>query len=92
MSKFRPFEPIVAATPVKKTYHQLSLSWGVYPALARFQSTTDDLFIHAVDCAKQIDMVSNGDRVVITAGIPLDTPGNTNILKVQTVGDIEEVY
>lgn len=92
MSKFRPYEPIVAATPVKKTYHQLSLSWGVYPALARFQSTTDDLFIHAVDCAKQIDMVSNGDRVVITAGIPLDTPGNTNILKVQTVGDIEEVY
>ena len=91
MSKFRPFEPIVAATPVEKTYHQLSLSWGVYPALARYQLTTDDLFIHAVDCAKQIDMVKDGDKVVITAGIPLDTPGNTNMIKVQTVGDLRRM-
>lgn len=91
MSKFRPYEPIVAATPVEKTYHQLSLSWGVYPALAKYQMTTDDLFIHAVDCAKQIDMVKNGDKVVITAGIPLDTPGNTNMIKVQTVGDLRRM-
>ena len=76
MSKFRPFEPVVAATPVLKTYHQLSLSWGVYPAL---------------DCAKQIDIVKDGDIVVITAGIPVDTSGNTNILKVQTVG-LKETY
>ena len=91
MSKFRPYEPIVAATPVEKTYHQLSLSWGVYPALARYQLTTDDLFIHAVDCAKQIDMVKDGDKVVITAGIPLDTPGNTNMIKVQIVGDLRRM-
>lgn len=86
MSKFRPANPIVAATPVKKTFHQLSLSWGVYPVMARYQKTSDDLFLHAIDCAKQIDLVSDGDRVVITAGIPLDTSGNTNLLKVHIVG------
>ncbi len=91
MSKFRPFEPVVAATPVLKTYHQLSLSWGVYPALARYQKNSDELFIHAIDCAKQIDIVKDGDIVVITAGIPVDTSGNTNILKVQTVG-LKETY
>lgn len=85
MSKFRPSTPIVAATPVEKTYHQLSLSWGVHPVLARYQNTSDDLFIHAIDCAKMIDIVQSGDRVVITAGIPLDTSGNTNILKVEVV-------
>lgn len=85
MSKFRPFEPIVAATPIAKTYHQLSLSWGVYPVMARYQKTSDDLFQHAIDCARQLDLVQYGDRVVIAAGIPLDTSGNTNILKVQTV-------
>ncbi|MBQ3005476.1 MAG: pyruvate kinase [Clostridia bacterium] len=84
-SKFRPQVPIVAATPVKKTFHQLALSWGVYPVLARYQKTSDDLFIHAIDCAKQIDLVKKGDRVVIVAGIPLDTPGNTNTLRVATV-------
>ncbi len=88
MSKFRPDVPIVAATPVEKTFHQLSLSWGVYPVIARYQSTTDQLFIHAVDCAKQIDLVTDGDRVVVVAGIPLDTPGNTNILKVEQVGSL----
>ena len=85
MSKFRPYEPIIAATPELKTFHQLSLSWGVYPVLARKQSTTDELFLHAVDCAKQIDLVGDGDRVVITAGVPLGVPGGTNIIKVHTV-------
>ncbi|MBQ3141814.1 MAG: pyruvate kinase, partial [Clostridia bacterium] len=86
MSKFRPQVPIVAATPVPKTFHQLSLSWGVYPVIARYQTSSDQLFLHAIDCAKQLDFVADGDRVVIAAGIPLDTSGNTNILKVQIVG------
>ncbi len=86
MSKFRPDEPIVAATPVEKTYHQLALSWGVCPVLARYQSTVDELFTHAIDCAKKVDVVEDGDTVVIAAGIPLDTPGSTNTLKVQIVG------
>lgn len=74
MSKFRPDVPIVAATPVEKTFHQLSLSWGVYPVIARYQNTTDQLFVHAVDCAKQIDLVADGDRVVVVAGIPSTPP------------------
>ena len=85
VSKFRPIEPIIAATPVIKTFHQLSLSWGVFPVLARNQNDEESLFRHAIDCAKQIDMVSSGDRVVITAGVPLNQSGTTNLLKVQVV-------
>ena len=86
MSKFRPAEPIVAATPLEKTFHQLALSWGVYPVIARLQTNSDELFQHAIDCAKQIDVVKDGDKVVIAAGVPLDTSGSTNILKVAIVG------
>ena len=86
MSKFRPGQPIVAATPSEKTFHQLSLSWGVAPVLARMQSSSDELLLHAIDCAKQIDVVVNGDIVVIAAGIPLDTPGSTNLMRVAVVG------
>ncbi|MDO5572879.1 MAG: pyruvate kinase [bacterium] len=85
MSKFRPQEPIVAATPELKTFHQLALSWGVYPVLARYQQTQEELFDHAIACAKQIDVVETGDTVVIAAGVPLDTPGGTNLLRVETV-------
>ncbi len=86
MSKYRPSQPIVAATPEPKTYNQLALSWGVYPVIARYLQDADALLQHAIDCAKQIDVVNDGDMVVIAAGIPLDTPGSTNMLKVETVG------
>ncbi len=85
VSKFRPSQAIIAATPEEKTFHQLSLSWGVFPVLARYQDDTDRLFRHAIDCAKQIDLVTPGDTVVITAGVPLNTRGSTNLLKVQVV-------
>ena len=85
VSKFRPNEAIVAATPDIKTFHQLALSWGVIPVLALNQDDTDSLFLHAIDCARQLDIVSVGDKVVITAGVPLKLSGTTNLLKVQVV-------
>ena len=87
MSKVRPIEPIVAATPDEKTFHQLSLSWGVYPVLALTQDTQEALFRHAVDCAKQLSIVEKGDRVVICAGIPVGRNCNTNTIKVEVVDE-----
>ena len=85
MSKFRPAQAIIAATPDVKSFHQLSMSWGVLPVLARDQFDTDALFLHAIDCAKQVDAVRSGDTVVISAGVPLNIEGMTNLLKVQLV-------
>ena len=85
VSKFRPWQPIVAATPDVKTYHQLSLAWGVFPVVALEQTDYNNLLTHAVDCAKQIDMVDKGDVVVIVAGMPLGRSGGTNLLQVNTV-------
>ena len=85
VSKFRPAQPIVAATPEVKTFHQLSLSWGVLPVLSLSQTDTDTLFLHAMDCAKMADVAKKGDRAVITAGVPLNLSGTTNILKLETV-------
>ena len=81
VSKFRPYEPIVAPTPSEKTFHQLSLSWGVYPIRALYQTDPNALFAHAVACAKMDGFVKDGDRVVITGG----NDGVTDVLKVQTV-------
>ena len=85
VSKFRPREMIIAATPEIKTFHQLSLSWGVYPVLSLYQNDSDLLLKHAVDCSKSADLINEGDTVVITAGIPLNVAGTTNILKVEVV-------
>ena len=84
LSKFRPFEPIVAATPDVKTYNQLALCWGVYPIPAIYQPDTNVLVTHAVDCAKRFGYVKAGDRVVVTAGGTGES-GTTDVLKVQVV-------
>ncbi len=86
ISKYRPNSLVIAATPSIKTFHQLSLSWGVFPVISRVIGTSDELFIHAIDCAKTVGLVAEGDKVVIVAGLPLDISGNTNILKVEVVG------
>ena len=85
ISKFRPAQPIVCATPETKSYHQLSLSWGVFPVIARYQKDYDTLMLHAVDCAKQIDLVEKGDVAVIVAGVPLGFTGNTNLMKIEVI-------
>ena len=84
-SKFRPSVPIIASTPNRKTFHQLALSWGVYPVFSLYQSDNEKLLRHAVDCAKLIDAVKKGDRVVITAGDAVKSSGNTSLLKVEIV-------
>jgi pyruvate kinase len=35
--------------------------------------------------AVDLDLVEKGDRVLVTAGVPFDVPGTTNLLKVETV-------
>lgn len=85
IAKFRPIVPIVAATPDQKTYHQLSLIWGVYPVISLPQNTTDELFEHAIYCAKSNKFVEENDTVVITAGVPLGVSGATNTIKVEKV-------
>lgn len=81
VSKFRPHQTIIATSPDERTFHQLSMSWGVYPVKALYQQDANVLFDHAVACAKRYGLVKENDVVVITAG----ADGNTNVLKVQQV-------
>lgn len=88
VSKFRPINPIICATPIAKVYRQLAICWGVMPILSEEKDTTDSLFEHAVGRAMKTNLVKNGDLVVITAGAPVGVSGTTNILKVHLVGDV----
>lgn len=85
ISKFRPHQPIIAATPQEKTFHQLALSWGVFPVLTQFEDQWDMLFSQAVEGARSIKAVRPGDTVVVSAGLPLQSTGRTNLIRVETV-------
>lgn len=88
ISKYRPQMPIIGCTTQTATYRHLSMSWGVVPVLCEEQNTEDALFKHAISRSKEYNLLKDGDLVVITAGVPLGIPGTTNLLKVQTVGDV----
>ena len=82
MSKFRPETMIIGATPYEKTFHQLSLDWGVCPIMANYRYDIEELFAHCARKAILAGLIKTGDKVVITAGLPVDVPGNTNIIRV----------
>ncbi len=88
ISKYRPEMQIIGCTVNERVYRQLAMSWGVMPILCQAQNDADALFDHAVNRSREEKLIQDGDLVVITAGVPLGIPGTTNLLKVQTVGDV----
>ena len=85
VARFRPEQLILAATPNRKVYHQLSLVWGVTPMMVRRTESVDILFHSAIERGRSLGYLTAGDTVVLTAGIPLNTTGSTNMVKVAVV-------
>ena len=84
VSRFRPPVDIVGLTTSEKTWHKLSLSWGVTPQMCENYPSTDVLFYHALHAAKYNLPLKAGDSVVMTGGIINGKSGNTNIIKIET--------
>jgi len=85
VAAYRPSVPIVALTPERQTYRQLALVWGVIPILVDHQPDYDSMWRVARQRILDLQLARTDDRVVVTAGIPFDTPGTTNLLKVEVV-------
>jgi len=88
VSKYRPGIPIIGCVTDEMVMRQVNLSWGVTPVLLKEQSTTDELFEHAVEMAQRAGLVKHGELVVLTAGVPLGMSGTTNMIKVHIVGNV----
>jgi len=88
VSKYRPEAPIFAVTPCHLVAHSLQLTWGVYPVLCLPTETTDEMFAAAIRASLREGLIQNGEMVVITAGVPVGVSGTTNLLRVETVGEI----
>ena len=86
VARYRPHVPILGATTHKDTYHQLALTWGVIPHFIGPVRDTDSMMLSTIEAAQKVKLVKDGDRVVLTAGVPVNNPGTTNLIKVHTVG------
>ncbi|MDF1567918.1 MAG: pyruvate kinase [Spirochaetaceae bacterium] len=88
ISRLRPGIPIITATPRPKVYHQLALNWGVFPIRSQMQENFDDLLDSAMKLSRDTGIVNDGDLVVIAAGVPVGLAGTTNLIRIETIGDV----
>ncbi|MDR3499628.1 MAG: pyruvate kinase [Parvibaculum sp.] len=82
----RPLFPIIALTPIPNTARRLALVWGLHCVLTEDAHDLDDVAERACRIAFREGYAQPGQRIIVTAGLPLGTPGATNMLRVAFVG------
>jgi pyruvate kinase len=78
--------PIIVLTPSLQTARRMAIVWGLYPVHTEDAHDMDDVVDRASEIARKEGFAEAGERVVIIAGVPLGTPGATNMLRVAFVG------
>jgi len=85
VARERPRVPIIALTPLEDTARRLCLYWGMHcvktTSVARFKNAV----VNAARAAKKYEFGEDSDSIVVTAGIPFNQPGTTNILRVSPI-------
>jgi len=82
VARLRPRRPILGLTHHDYVRRQMALEWGVTPLLIPESADFEDLWEHSLEVARQNGLVTEGDRVVITAGTAVNQPGTTDLIKV----------
>ena len=86
VARERPKPPIVAISPNVSTGRRLSLVWGVHCVVAQDARVQDDMVERASRIAFKDAFARAGQRIIIVAGVPLGTPGATNMTRIAFVG------
>jgi pyruvate kinase len=85
IAALRPHAPIIGLSTEEATCRQLSLIWGVLPELVTSAPDYGAMLDAARDTLVGKGYARTGDQIVVTAGVPFEVPGTTNLLKVEVV-------
>lgn len=88
ISRLRPSMPIIAMTSNEKCYHQMAFNWGVIPMLGKECDNVQEAFQLVSAFALKEGYVKEGDLVVLTAGSPFGVSGSTNMMIVESIGNV----
>jgi len=87
ISKVRPDVPILAFTPVPKTYQRLGLYWGVHPYFIPFATTLEEMISHVEHALLSFTSINIGQKVVIISGFPISDLRPANLALLHTIGE-----
>ncbi|MBE6347883.1 MAG: pyruvate kinase [Spirochaetaceae bacterium] len=88
ISRFRPEQMVIAATPNETVYRQLLLNWGVYPLLVKIAEDSEEMIQNALKIGLEAKVVSKSDRIVMVCGMPIFSPMMINTIRVLLVGTV----
>jgi pyruvate kinase len=86
VARERPRPPIVALSPNMATGRRLAVVWGVHCVVTEDAHDLDDMVDRACRIAFREGFAKAGQRAIVVAGVPLGTPGATNMLRIAYVG------
>lgn len=86
IARERPSAPILALTPIVATARRMALTWGIHPLVVPDAKSLDDMMSQAGEIAYREEFAKPGEKILITAGVPIGNPGTTNLLRVATLG------
>jgi pyruvate kinase len=81
VSKYRPPMKIAAVSPNENTLRRAKLYWNTEPVASRVGADTADMIDGAKEAVLWSGLAQRGDRIVVVAGVPVDEPGTTNMIK-----------
>lgn len=82
VARERPRVPIIAMTSHRKTARRLALTWGTQCILTVDLTRFKQAVVNSAKAAREFNYADEEDQILVTAGVPFNTPGTTNILRV----------
>jgi pyruvate kinase len=72
-------------SPDEATLRRMALFWGTVPLYLASHPTIEGLLRAGCEAARKAGHIRSGDTVVVTAGVPLQVQGITNLIKVEKI-------
>ena len=82
VSRVRPKQMILTVTPIVETARKLTLVWGVKCIVQKDANNLEEMIKMTKSYSKREKIVKKGEKMVITAGLPLKKLGTTNLIRV----------
>jgi pyruvate kinase len=86
VARERPNVPIITLTPIPATARRLALAWGQHCILTPNADNLEHMIDTACQFASSEGFAEEGQRIIITVGVPLGAPGATNMLRIAEIG------
>ena len=87
VARERPGLPVIGLTPVVATGRRLAVVWGVHCVLTSDPENQADMVRKACRIAFDEGFAKAGEGVIVIAGVPLGSPGTTNMIRIAFIGE-----